>query len=129
MQQLQFEASWEKALSTQDRMNIQEIFNQSKHFNGLEITCTTVRVAINHQEALLVTALVHNFSNTILTFKDTKVSYTIEGELIAENLFTLPALEIPAKVSMPWTFIFPKGSYITKTSYENGQMEIHPVYT
>ncbi|RUL54054.1 SLAP domain-containing protein [Lysinibacillus antri] len=124
MQELLFEASWEKALSTQDRQNIEELFNETKHIKSPETHCSPLRVAINHKEALLVTVLVHNFSNQLLTFNNIKVSYYIEGERIAEETFTLPVLAISSKVSMPWTFIFPKGSYIARPSYENGRLEI-----
>ncbi|TSI02558.1 SLAP domain-containing protein [Lysinibacillus sp. BW-2-10] len=124
MQELLFEASWEKALSTQDRQNIEDIFNETKHFSTSDLLFSTLRVAINHKEALLVTVLVHNFSNQLLTFNNAKVSYYIEGECIAERTFTLSALAIPSKVSMPWTFIFPKGNYIARPSYENGRLEI-----
>ncbi|SOC15615.1 SLAP domain-containing protein [Ureibacillus xyleni] len=123
MQQLQFEASWDKALSPQDRQKIEQVFNETKH--GSEIHCTSLQVAMNHKEALLVTVIVHNFTNHLLTFHQTKVSYHIDEKCIADHAFTLPALAIPPKVSMPWTFIFPKGSYKPNFSYEKGQLVIH----
>nr|WP_106783043.1 SLAP domain-containing protein [Lysinibacillus timonensis] len=124
MQQLQFESSWDKALSVEDRRTIEKIFYDTKYFRSIDILFSPIREAINHKEELLVTVLVHNFTESPLNFKNTKMQYNIHDEVIANNVFTLPSLIIPPNVSMPWTFIFPKGSYIQKTSYKNGQLEI-----
>lgn len=124
MQQLQFEASWDKALAAQDRQNIEKIFNKTKHLNTSDIICSPIREAINHKGALLVSVLVHNFTNYPLTFNHARLLYSIQGEVIADKAFTLPQLVIPSHVSMPWTFIFPKGSYTPKIFFENGRLEI-----
>lgn len=123
MQHLQFEASWDKALAAEDRHTIENIFQESKHLNSTKIHLVPIRQAINHKEELLVTVLVHNFTEYPLNFHDTRLLYTIQGEAIANHVFTLPALVIPSNVSMPWTFIFPKGSYTIRSSFENGQLE------
>jgi SLAP domain-containing protein len=124
MQQLQFEASWDKALADQDRRNIERLFNETKHLKDSDILCSPIREAINHQEALLVTVLVHNRTDRLLTFTNERLLYSIEGEVIADKVFTIPALTIPPQVSMPWTFIFPKDSYTPQIAFENGQLEI-----
>ncbi len=125
MQQLQFEASWDKALATQDRQNIEKIFSETKHLNSSDILCSPIRQAINYKEELLVSVLIHNFTEHPLIFNNTRLLYSIEGQIVAEKSFTLPTLSIPSKVSMPWTFIFPKGSYKKQTSWRNGLLEIH----
>ena len=125
MQQLQFEASWDKALSLKDRQHIERLFNETKHLNNSGPYCIPIRVAINHEAALLVTVLVHNYLNAPLIFHNTRLLYSIQAETIAEEIFTLPNLTIPAKVSMPWTFIFPNGSYKKQSLFENGQLEIN----
>lgn len=124
MQQLQFEASWDKALSSKDRQNIERIFNETTHLPESNVQFIPIREAINHEESLLVTVLVHNFSDYPLIFENTRLLFTIEGEAIADKIFTLPGFTVPAKVSMPWTFIFPKGSYQDQSSFENGRLEI-----
>ncbi|WP_148631268.1 SLAP domain-containing protein [Bacillus sp. E214] len=123
MQHLQFEKSWDKALSAQDRSYIEKVFVETKHLNGTGVIFSPIREAINHKEALLVTVLVHNFTDQPLTFNNTRLRYKIQGEVIAENEFTLPKLVIPNEVSMPWTFIFPKESYKTQLSIKNGRLE------
>jgi len=123
MQHLQFEKSWDKALSAQDRSYIEKVFVETKHLNGTGVIFSPIREAINHKEALLVTVLVHNFTDQPLTFNNTRLRYKIQGEVIAENEFTLPNLVIPNEVSMPWTFIFPKESYKTQLSIKNGRLE------
>ncbi|MED4071913.1 SLAP domain-containing protein [Priestia endophytica] len=124
MQQLQFEASWDKAIADQDRQNIERLFNETKHLKDSNIFCSPIREAINHKEALLVTVLVHNRTDRLLTFMNERLLYSIEGEVIADKVFTIPALTIPPGVSMPWTFIFPKDSYTPQIAFENGQLEI-----
>jgi len=124
MQQLQFEVSWEKAIAKQDRQHIETIFNETKHVSDSDILCSPIREAINHKEALLVTVLVHNFTDNPLAFHNVRMLYSVHGEVMADKSFNIPALLIPAKVSMPWTFIFPKGSYKRQTAFENGRLEI-----
>lgn len=115
MQQLQYETSWEKALAAQDRHNIEKIFNESKHLNSSDIICSPIRQAVNHKQQLLVTVLVHNFTDNPLTFNNTRLVYRTQQQIIADDEFTLLTLTIPPFVSMPWTFIFPEFSYTSKT--------------
>jgi len=124
MQQLQFEASWDKAIAASDRQTIVRIFHDTKHLNHAELQFSPIREAINHQEALLVTALVHNYTDQPCIFNNTRLLYRVGEEVLAEELFTLPALMIPPKASMPWTFIFPKGSYRPQSSFQNGRLEL-----
>lgn len=124
MQLLQFEASWDKALAAEDRQHIENLFNETKHLNSADIHFTPIREAINHKDELLVTVLVHNFSASPLDFINKRLIYSIQGKVIGENNFTLPALVIQPHVSMPWTFIFPKDNYLEQNSYEKGQLQI-----
>ncbi|WP_449620748.1 SLAP domain-containing protein [Robertmurraya sp. Marseille-Q9965] len=124
MQELQFEASWDKALSTQDRMTIEKIYYDTKHQNNSKIVFSPIREASNHKQDLLVTALVHNFSSMPFSFQNIRLRYCIKDEKVAEYIFHLPKLTVPVQVSMPWTFIFPKGSYRNLNSIENGRLEV-----
>lgn len=124
MQQLQFEASWDKALAAKDRLKIHRIFSETKHQDQSGILFSPISEAINHKEALLVTVLVHNFTSDALNFRNARLVYSVHGEAIAEETFTQPALTIPPNVSMPWTFIFPKGSYDLRATFEEGQLEV-----
>ncbi|MFF5996081.1 SLAP domain-containing protein [Lysinibacillus sp. KU-BSD001] len=124
MQQLQLEASWDKALSTQDREHIKKLFNETKQQHYSTIVFAPIREAINHRNELLVTVLVHNFTSFPFTFENTRLVYSNEQAVLAEQAFTLPALTIPANVSMPWTFIFPPGSYTQGASLWNGRLDI-----
>lgn len=124
MQQLQFEASWDKAIAAEDRQHIENLFNETKHLNNYTVLFTPIREAINHKNELLVTALVHNFTESTLDFINKRLIYNIQGKVIGENKFTLPTLVIQPRVSMPWTFIFPKDNYIEQASYESGQLQI-----
>lgn len=107
MQQLQFEASWNKTLSTKDRELIQTIFDETKNVNHFGIQFTPIREAINHKQELLVTVIVHNFSQNPFLFNNTRIAFCNNHEVIVEKVFTLPTITIPPFVSMPWTFIFP----------------------
>ena len=121
MQQLQFESSWAKALSPQDREFVEKLFNDTKQQPDSTIVFSPIRQAINHRNELLITVLVHNFSQHPFTFDNTRLVYSNGQEVLAENVFTLPILTIPPQVSMPWTFIFPVHQ---GTAFENGQLTI-----
>ena len=121
MQQLQFESSWAKALSQQDRDAIEKLFNDTKGQHYTTIIFSPIRQAINHRNELLITVLVHNFSQQPFTFANTHLVYSNGQEVLAENIFTLPTLTIPPQVSMPWTFIFPVHQ---GTAFGNGQLTI-----
>lgn len=116
--QLQFEKSWNKALANIDRARIEQLFlhaKKSEHF-------TAIREAINHEKTLLITTLVHNREHEPLTFNDVSLSYVIDAQVIANATFTLPKLIIPPHTSMPWTFLFPLGSYVQREYYEGGTL-------
>ena len=124
MQQLKFEASWNKGISSQDRSYIEKVFANTKHLNSFEVMFCPIREASNHEEALLISVLIHNYMDKPLTFENRRILYKIGEEVIAEKEFTLPRLVIPNKVSMPWTFIFPKGCYAFQTSFMGGRLEV-----
>jgi len=124
MQQLQFEAAWNKTLCTEDRELIQTIFNETKNVDNSGIHFSPIREAFNHKKELLVTVLIHNFTQNPYMFDNTRIVYENTQEIIAEKLFTFKSLVIPPFVSIPWTFIFPEDSYTKKTSLSNGQLRI-----
>jgi SLAP domain-containing protein len=124
MQELQFESAWDKQIAPQDRENIEKIFKETKHINSSSVIFSPIREAINHKDALLVSVLVHNFTEYPLTFQNTILYYSVNDEVIAEKEFTLPDLVIPSHVSMPWTFIFPKDSYRMQDSFKHGRLEL-----
>ncbi|MBD7944275.1 SLAP domain-containing protein [Psychrobacillus sp. FSL K6-2684] len=127
MQKLQWEKSWDKAVATQDREQIELIFLKTKDLMIEDILFTPIREAINHKKEFLVTVLVHNFTDQELIFDQTRLVYAIGNEIMARHLFTIPMLIIPPKASMPWTFIFPEGSYIAASFLENGRLQIHSI--
>ncbi len=55
-------------------------------------------------------------------YAQTSLDYELDGQHIATALFTLPQLKIPPHTSMPWTFLFPKGSYVRCDSYAGGTL-------
>ncbi|MEH7237609.1 SLAP domain-containing protein [Bacillus sp. JJ1562] len=107
MQKLVFEEAWERTISQKDREEIEHIFHEGIANQDTGITFTIVRIAVNHKNERLVTAIVHNKTEQNLVFANSLVQFWIEDKLIAEHKFTLPALLVPPETSMPWTFIFP----------------------
>lgn len=107
MQTLQFEASWDKTLSKKDRIMIEVLFESTKDPAGNSIRFTPIWEAENYKRELLITVLIHNFTETDLQFSGAKLRYEDGHKQFAEHIFTLPNVTIPSKVSMPWTFIFP----------------------
>lgn len=124
MQKLMFESSWDKALSDKDRKSIEKTFLETSKYNNDTIQLTPLWQAFNHKGELLVTVLIHNFTEHSFSLNGTKLRYSVNNEILAEHLFTLPYFAIQAKCSMPWTFIFPKEQLNNKLLVENGQLEI-----
>lgn len=123
MQQLKFEPSWDKALSSKDRIMFQEIFAKTCVSDTNHTQLVPVWHASNYKGELLITVLIHNFTNQSLTFLNTKIRYIEEGKVAAEHIFTHPSLIIEPEVSMPWTFIFPV-ECLNKPVNQNGMLEI-----
>lgn len=99
--QLQFEPTWNKSISQQDRTLIEQTFticDKNEPF-------TLIRQAINHRGEHLLTVLVHNQEDSMMTFQQRPVQIAS-----FHGIFTIPQLQIPPYTSMPWTFIFKKVS-------------------
>lgn len=124
MQQLKLESSWDKALSSKDRKDIEAIFLETSTNNLENIRLTPIWNAVNHRGELLITVLIHNFTQKTLTFSEKRLVYIENDEIVAESSFTLPTLVIPSKVSMPWTFIFPVDCLKKSAEFEKGHLEI-----
>ncbi|WP_102028808.1 SLAP domain-containing protein [Salirhabdus sp. Marseille-P4669] len=124
MQKLKFEAAWDKTLADKDRQEIQEIFTNSIPSLEDELQFTTVWIAENYKEELLVTALIHNQSNTDVTFNQTAIQFLDGNTVLGEHTFTIKPLRIEPKTSMPWTFIFPASSFELPDTIEEGILRL-----
>lgn len=124
MQQLKLESSWDKALSSKDRTDIESIFLETNENNLENIRLSPIWNAVNHRGELLITVLIHNFTQKTLTFNEKRLVYIENDESVVESSFTLPTLVIPSKVSMPWTFIFPVNCLQKPAKFEKGHLEI-----
>lgn len=124
MQNLQFESSWEHAIALKDRELITNIFQNSNTEDGQSIRLEPIWEAMNYKGEVLITVLIHNFSNTGLTFQNQKFTYIEKETIIAEHIFTVPQLIIKPKTSMPWTFIFPTESLEMKEIRRNGKLKM-----
>lgn len=124
MQKLQFESSWEHAIALKDRELITNIFQNSNTEDGQSIRLEPIWEAMNYKGEVLITVLIHNFSNTGLTFQNQKFTYIEKETIIAEHIFTVPQLIIKPKTSMPWTFIFPTESLEMKEIRRNGKLKM-----
>lgn len=105
MQHLIFHPAWDKTLCYEDRKLIEQLFVQQLNDQPNMLSASLIRTAINYKNGLLVTALVHNYSEKTIHFIDRIITLECEESEIKQT-FTLPELQIPAKSSMPWTFIF-----------------------
>ncbi|MEK5185218.1 SLAP domain-containing protein [Solibacillus sp. FSL W7-1324] len=122
MQKLQFEAAWDKTISTQDRLLIEQAFQKTKE-QDQPISCDVIRKAINHKKQILITTLIHNRTEQQLTFNNRKISIITEKGQITRN-FTIDALSIPPYCSMPWTFIFDESNDFLFTEIKQLVIEI-----
>lgn len=124
MQKLQFESSWEKAIAYKDRELITDIFQNSNRLDGQDIKFEPIWEAMNYKGEVLITVLIHNFTNQELTFQNQEFTYIEKELIIAKHIFTVPQLSIKPKTSMPWTFIFPIGSLHRSEIRGNGKLEM-----
>lgn len=117
MQKLVFEDAWDRTLSQKDRDIIEQLFRDETSEEG--ISFTIVRMAVNHKNERLVTAIVHNRTAQVFIFENTPLQFSDGEKLLAEHQFTIPALQVPPETSMPWTFIFPSDSFEIPNSIEH----------
>lgn len=122
MQQLVYHPAWEKQLSTQDRTLIENMFEQTFHEQNDLIDAVFIRAAFNHQDELLVTVLIHNFTHRAIGINETFVQLS-QGDLFFEQKFTVPS-RIAAFSSMPWTFIFEPNEQFKELDLTKLQVEI-----
>ncbi|HWO77344.1 MAG TPA: SLAP domain-containing protein [Bacillus sp. (in: firmicutes)] len=123
MQTLKFESSWDKTISAKDRQKIEHVFKNTSISKHTSIEFTPLWQAVNYKGELLVTVLVQNFSKHPQSFHNKKLRYAEDNEMVAEHLFTLPALVIEPETSMPWTFIFPAES-LRQPMFKTGYLEL-----
>ncbi|MEK4484335.1 SLAP domain-containing protein [Psychrobacillus sp. FSL H8-0484] len=124
MQKLEFESSWAKALSSKDREEIEKTFLETSNTENHDLLLSPIWQAINHKGELLITVLVHNFTQQVITFNQTRLAYIENNKIIAQSTFTLPTLSIPPSISMPWTFIFSVDSLKSPAKLNSGSLEI-----
>lgn len=122
MQQLRFEEKWDKTLSDQDRQEIIKVFNSSKDSLDQKITFTPLWQAINHNNDLLVSVIVHNPTRERLTFQNKTVYFIANKDILANYTFNIPALKVEPFTSMPWTFIYPKTSLNQEITNNKGYL-------
>lgn len=123
MQKLEFESSWDKTLSHKDRKIIEDTFLETSTYSNRSIQFAPLWQAYNHRGELLITVLVHNFTQDAFSFNCTRLRYISNNKIFAECSFTLP-LAIHSESSMPWTFIFPIESIQNKPTVEKGNLII-----
>ncbi|UOQ48890.1 SLAP domain-containing protein [Gracilibacillus caseinilyticus] len=109
MQQLIFENAWDHTISDNDRKRIEQLFEETKTSASDGVLFTTIQVASNHRNDLLVTSLIHNFGESSADLTNASVQLVDKNN---EDIATLQLqddrLHMPAATSMPWTFIFPE---------------------
>jgi SLAP domain-containing protein len=124
MQKLVFEDAWERSVSPIDRERIEKAFQHAIFTRDGHIQFTSLRQDLNYKNELLVMVLVHNLTEEKYSFQQKQVGYIHLDKILAKHTFTQPTLEIEAKTSMPWTFIFPVGSFDINGNYREGELKI-----
>lgn len=119
MQKLIFESAWEKTIAPADREKIISVFHETKNEGDGTIKFIPLKTAVNHEESLLITVLIHNFTKELFPLQGLRLTYTESTQSVAEYDFSFPHVTIESRTSMPWTFIFPKTSWIREPSFEN----------
>ncbi|WP_449537742.1 SLAP domain-containing protein [Ferdinandcohnia sp. Marseille-Q9671] len=110
MQKLKFEDAWDRTISLKDREEITRIFQESVDSLEEGIIFTPVWIAENYKKEQLLTVIVHNQTSEDLLFEDTILQFCDGEVVLEEHSFTIPAVHVVSRTSMPWTFIFPESS-------------------
>ncbi|ASK64040.1 SLAP domain-containing protein [Virgibacillus phasianinus] len=121
MQKLTFQSAWDKTIADRDRERIKETFQKAELAPGVDIQFTSLWQAKNHRGDLLVAMLIHNTSYQDYTFHNQEFSYVVNDTILAKYSFS-PGVTIQKQTSMPWTFIFPTGSFNSNAKFEGGQL-------
>lgn len=124
MQRLVFETAWDKQIAPKDRKDITIRFNETKDFSDKGLHTITLKQALNHEEALLVTVLLHNFTQDVITLEDIYATYYEASTVVAKHQVSFPHVILEGKSSMPWTFIFPKSSWQKNPIFQDGKLVI-----
>ncbi len=120
LQKLAFEPAWDRTLAHQDRLEIVRVFSKIDHDQKVGQQAVVMKTAFNHKEEFLVTVLVSNYAEEPFTLEGKNVLYNEEGITICE-MESSYSLEISAKTSMPWTFIFPSSALRKMPAGEFGE--------
>jgi len=123
MQTLVFEPAWNKTISQKDRLFMEEAFQHCHVPKQQGIQITPLWRAVNHKEDLLITSFVHNFTDHEFQMDERKLSF-MDNHIEAEHRFLIHALKVAAHTTMPWTFIFPKGTYVVKGAFQRARTDI-----
>lgn len=124
MQKLIFESAWDKTIAEKDRERIKQSFKEATLAPGISIQFTALWEAKNHRGELLVAVLIHNTSQQDFSFYNQKMTYTVNGTIFAAHTFSPPII-VEKQTSMPWTFIFPAGSFDGFGEFEDGVLDIN----
>ncbi|HLR66720.1 SLAP domain-containing protein [Virgibacillus alimentarius] len=120
MQKLTFHPAWEKTLSVKDKEQIEQSFHHTR-FSSCSIHFTPLWEAINHKGELLVTVIIHNSTDGPVLFHHQQFIYEKNRTVIASSNFSLPS-QVQKETSMPWTFIFPSGTFTDASEIKGGEI-------
>jgi SLAP domain-containing protein len=123
LQKLAFEPAWDRTLAQKDRDEIERVFSEIITEGKEGNQAVTLKTAFNHKREFLVTVLLNNYSKNSLSLLGKKVVYKENGVTLGEYESDY-TLEVPAKTSMPWTFIFPAGSLTGIPNDDSGELII-----
>ncbi|WP_164669327.1 SLAP domain-containing protein [Virgibacillus doumboii] len=124
MQQLKFHPKWDKTIAEEDRNHITQSFQQADLSSDKTIQFTSLWHVKNHRGDLLVTTIVHNTSESSAKLDNQILTCHVNGKEVAEHTFS-PPFTFETKTSMPWTFIFPEGSFAKNVHFDENELTIH----
>ncbi|WP_027409253.1 accessory Sec system S-layer assembly protein [Anoxybacteroides tepidamans] len=105
---LDLAASWEQALSTEQREHLQRMIETLPPLSAGEINFMGLEAKINDNHDLMVTLLIRNGSDKNIQLE--QIPLIVEdasGDIVCKGAFHLEDFEVKANTSKPWTFIFP----------------------
>ena len=123
---LDLEASWEQALSTQQREHLKKLMETLPPLSVGEINFMGLEAKINEKRDLIVTLLIRNGSDKNIQLE--QIPLVVEdasGDIVCKGVFRLEHFEVKANTSKPWTFIFPS-NLLLKEDIDLTKWKVYP---
>lgn len=124
---LDLDESWEKALATEGKQQLEEIVNSIEPPKQGEVNFMGIQIKTAETGDLHATVLIRNGHDKNISIEQLPLQVVdAADDIVAKGSFKLDDFEVKANTSKPWTFIFPK-SMVTKETPDFSRWSIRVI--